>query len=129
MVKEVLKEMTAQKQQSFADLNAAYQRLETLLEDPGVDLENLEAAVETTETCFARLTALVEHQGLDGLRRGDLEELFGKVQEIIVGLNEENGKLRQVMLNLQSGKRAMKAYHSPRQGMGYTEGKFLDRKK
>ena len=115
--------------QGFDELSEAYQQLETLLADPEADPEAIEAAVQNTESCSAKLMVLVEHQGLDGLRRGDLEELLGNVQAIIVSLNEESGKLRQVLLNLQSGKRAVKAYHSPRQGMGFTEGKFLDRKK
>lgn len=115
--------------QVFEELREAYQQLEQVLEEPDAETAAIEAAVEHTESCSAKLMVLVEHQGLDGLRRGDLEELLGNVQAIIVSLNEESGKLRQVMLNLQSGKRAVKAYHSPRQGMGFTEGKFLDRKK
>jgi|GEM_PF-522568 len=121
------------KLEALRSLEERYDRLAGIVQDENADpqlitdlsaeadaiVEFLKGRENSTE--MDKASARSEQELLQRLREKSqaVEELFGK----------ELGRIKESLGGLKRGKKAVSAYGPPAVGMGYSEGKFVDRKK
>lgn len=118
------------KTEALHNLEACYDRLAAIVLD-----ENADPQLITDLTAEAsRLIDLInrdkpyvsaEHKA-EELQL--LERLKIKAEEVENLFHQEMGRIKQNLGGLKRGKKAVNAYKPPAVGMGYSEGKFVDRK-
>ncbi len=117
-------------QEGFSLLEQCYNRLKDAIADEQADPQEIAFLVDDAERIVQLLSKLWQsspHRTEDEL--GLMEKAKVKAEEIVRLLQQEMERITESFKSLSSGRQALNAYNSPRVGMGYTEGKFVDRKK
>ncbi|NLW55513.1 MAG: hypothetical protein GX050_02635 [Firmicutes bacterium] len=117
-------------QEGFCLLEQCYNRLEDAIKDEQADPQEIAFLVDDAERIVQLLSRLLRSSPL---KEEDEFELVQKVkvkaEAIVQLLREEMEYIFESFKSLNTGRQAINAYEGPRVGMGYTEGKFVDRKK
>ena len=112
------------------NLEACYDRLAAIVRDENADpqlITDLTAEAGRLIDLLNRDKSLVPAaQKVEELQL--LERLKSKVEEVESLCHKEMGRIKQNLGGLKRGKKAVNAYKPPAVGMGYSEGKFVDRK-
>lgn len=120
----------------YLKLQDCYDRLEKEFSARNVDARRITELVEEADRIIKFLSLNAAGQageaGTDGKstagEREILESLRKKARRLEELFKKEMAGIEEAISNLKTGRRAINAYHPPRVGMGYTEGKFVDRK-
>lgn len=109
-------------------LGLCYEKLLQIIGDPQTEPDQIIELCDQAGAKIANLVRLLHDQNQTDIRTR-LEPIFQKLLQIIPLVETEKNKAYQSLIELKTGKRAVKSYAPPPVGMGYTEGKFLDQKK
>ena len=109
-------------------LDLCYEKLLQITGEPQTSPDQVIELSDQAGAIIANLATLLQDQSQTNIRLR-LEPVFQKLLQIIQLVEKEKNKAYQSLMELKTGKRAVKSYAPPPVGMGYTEGKFLDQKK
>lgn len=118
------------KTEVLRNLETCYDRLAAIVRDENADpqlITDLTAEAGRLIDLLNRDKSLVPAaQKVEELQL--LERLKSKVEEVESLFHKEMDRIKQNLGGLKRGKKAVNAYKPPAVGMGYSEGKFVDRK-
>jgi hypothetical protein len=113
---------------AFSELERCYGQLLQALNAPDSGPEQVMGLVDEATALIAGLPPLPEAADQIGYRLR-LVKLADQLQQVITATEVEKSKLYQAIRELKTGKQAIRSYCPPAVGMGFSEGKFVDRKK
>lgn len=117
-------------QEGFRLLEECYNQLVEAIKDDQADPRKIASLVDDAERIVELLTSIWQSSPIK--EQGELELMKTvkvKADDIVQLLQKEMGHISESFKTLNTGRQALNAYGMPRIGMGYTEGKFVDRKK
>ncbi|HYH02948.1 MAG TPA: hypothetical protein VEC37_07585 [Bacillota bacterium] len=109
-------------------LDLYYEKLLRITGDPETEPDQVIELSDQASMTITNLAKLLQNQRQADIRPR-LEQLYQKLLQVMRLVENEKNKAYQALIDLKTGKRAVKSYGPPPVGMGYTEGKFLDQKK
>ncbi|HHT49614.1 MAG TPA: hypothetical protein GXZ98_10030 [Firmicutes bacterium] len=116
--------------EGFKLLEDCYERLMEAIKDETVDPKEISSFVEEAEHIVVLLTNILQKSPIDEEAQLELiKAVKAKADAIIQVLHEEMETIAASYEQLKTGKRALNAYQPQPVGLGYSEGKFVDRKK
>ena len=111
-------------------LEECYDQLNEVIKDDNADPRRITELVDESERIVKSLASKIESSGIKDQDEAEiLQAIKIKADAIVNLLREEMASITELFLNLKTGRQALNAYDIPPIGLGYTEGKFVDRKK
>ncbi len=111
-------------------LEECYDQLAEVIRDNNADPRRITELVDESEQIIQLLASKIESSGIEVQEEVEiLQAVKIKADAIVNLLREEMASIRELFINFQTGRQALNAYDLPQVGLGYTEGKFVDRKK
>lgn len=124
------KDQTLNKIEALRKLEACYDRLVSIVQDDHADPQLITDLTAESDQLIDLINqdkqpVTAAHQGEE---RQLLESLKAKSEELETLFHKEMGRIKADLGGLKQGKKAVNAYKPPAVGMGYSEGKFVDKK-
>ncbi len=111
------------------EIETCYEQLELMLANEKAEPEQIAELVFKSEQIFKQLTDEVKNLDLSEENLEKFQSLAVKLHQLMSKLTLEINKVNELILSLKKGKQVVTAYNTqPSVGMGFTEGKFIDRK-
>ncbi len=109
-------------------LENCYNRLAQAVKDEQADPKEITSLVEEAEQIVVLLDAILQRTSLEEEKEQTIQTVKEKADAIIRLLNEEMGAIAEQYAQIKTGRQAIDAYYPQPVGLGYSEGKFVDRK-
>ncbi|HEY8391262.1 MAG TPA: hypothetical protein VIL83_00845 [Capillibacterium sp.] len=112
-------------------LEDCYERLMRAIKDEKGDHKEISSLVEEAEQIVVLLSNILQKPALEEEVDAEVElmrTVKAKADAIIQLLREEMEKIAKSYAQIKTGQQAISAYQPKRVGLGYGEGKFVDRK-
>lgn len=109
-------------------LENCYNRLAQAVKDEQADPKEITSLVEEAEQIVVLLDAILQRTPLEEEKEQTIQTVKEKADAIIQLLNEEMGAIAEQYAQIKTGRQAIDAYYPQPVGLGYSEGKFVDRK-
>ncbi|NLM36670.1 MAG: hypothetical protein GX202_00905 [Firmicutes bacterium] len=109
-------------------LENCYNRLTQVVKDEHADPKVITSLVDEAEQIVVLLNSILQRTALEGEDEETLKTVKEKADAIVQLLHQEMETIAEQYAQLKTGRQAMDAYYSPPVGLGYSEGKFVDRK-
>lgn len=109
-------------------LENCYNRLAQAVKDDQADPKEITSLVEEAEQIVVLLDAILQRTPLEEEKEQTIQTVKEKADAIIRLLNEEMGAIAEQYAQIKTGRQAIDAYYPQPVGLGYSEGKFVDRK-
>lgn len=109
-------------------LENCYNRLAQAVKDDQADPKEITSLVEEAEQIVVLLDAILQRTSLEEEKEQTIQTVKEKADAIIQLLNEEMGAIAEQYAQIKTGRQAIDAYYPQPVGLGYSEGKFVDRK-
>ncbi len=109
-------------------LENCYNRLAQAVKDEQADPKEITSLVEEAEQIVVLLDAILQRTPLEEEKEQTIQTVKEKADAIIQLLNEEMGAMAEQYAQIKTGRQAIDAYYPQPVGLGYWEGKFVDRK-
>jgi phosphoglycolate phosphatase-like HAD superfamily hydrolase len=109
-------------------LENCYNRLAQAVKDDQADPKEITSLVEEAEQIVVLLDAILQRTPLEEEKEQTIQTVKEKADAIIQLLNEEMGAIAEQYAQIKTGRQAIDAYYPQPVGLGYSEGKFVDRK-
>ncbi|HHT05444.1 MAG TPA: hypothetical protein GXZ97_04165 [Hydrogenispora sp.] len=109
-------------------LENCYNRLAQAVKDEQADPKEITSLVEEAEQIVVLLDAILQRTSLEEEKEQTIQTVKEKADAIIQLLNEEMGAIAEQYAQIKTGRQAIDAYYPQPVGLGYSEGKFVDRK-
>lgn len=114
----------------FLLLEKCYDELVKVIKAEEADPQRITDLVREAEEIMGSLSYTLKSSGIeDQVETEILEAIKTKADAIVNLLREEMDTIIALSKKITTGRQAMNAYDLPMIGLGYTEGKFIDRKK
>ncbi len=116
--------------EGFKLLEDCYDRLLKAIKDDEADPKEISSFAEEAEQIVVLLSNLLQKSAIE--QEAELElirAVKAKADAIIQLLHEEMEAIAESYAQIKTGQQAINAYQPPTVGLGYSEGKFVDRKK
>ncbi|NLY90586.1 MAG: hypothetical protein GX081_03140 [Firmicutes bacterium] len=116
--------------EGFKLLEDCYERLMKAIKDEGADHTVISSFVDEAEQIVVLLSNILKKSVIEEEVELELmRAVKAKADAIIQLLQEEMESIAESYAQIKTGQKAINAYQPPSVGLGYSEGKFVDRKK
>ena len=116
--------------EGFKLLEDCYERLLKAIKDEGADPKEISSFVDEAEQIVVLLSTILQKKPIEEEAEFELmKAVKAKADAIIQLLHEEMETIAENYAQIKTGKQAINAYQPQSVGLGYSEGKFVDRKK
>lgn len=109
-------------------LENCYNRLAQLIKDEQADPKEIASLVDEAEQIVVLLTSILPQTSLEEAS-DDLKAVKVKADALVALLQTEMETIAQQFAQISAGREAINAYNPQPVGFGYSEGKFVDRKR
>ncbi|HBG17375.1 MAG TPA: hypothetical protein DDW93_11375 [Firmicutes bacterium] len=111
-------------------LEECYDQLVKVIKGDSGDPQKITVLVAEAEQIVDSLSFVIQSSGLENQDEVEMMKAIKiKADAIVNLLREEMDAIAELFKNITTGRQALNAYDIPPIGLGYTEGKFVDRKK
>ncbi|NLC52922.1 MAG: hypothetical protein GX770_03025 [Firmicutes bacterium] len=110
-------------------LENCYNRLAQIVKDEEADPQAITSLVDEAEQIVVLLNAILQRASVEGEKEQNIQAVKEKADAIVQLLQEEMGTIAEQYAQIKTGRQAIDAYYPQPVGLGYSEGKFIDRKK
>ncbi|MBA2132295.1 hypothetical protein [Capillibacterium thermochitinicola] len=109
-------------------LENCYDRLAQVVKDEQADPKVITSLVDEAEQIVVLLNSILQRTPLEGEKEETLKTVKEKADAIVQLLQQEMGTIAEKYAQIKTGRQAVDAYYPQPVGLGYSEGKFVDRK-
>ncbi len=110
-------------------LENCYNRLAQAVKDEQADPKVITSLVDEAEQIVVLLNSILQRTLLEEEKEQTIQTVKEKADAIVQLLQEEMGAIAEQYAQIKTGRQAINAYYPQPVGLGYSEGKFVDRKK
>ena len=111
-------------------LDDCYERLGQVIQDDESDPKEISAFVDEAEQIVVLITSILQKEPIREATELELmQAVKAKADAIVQLLQTEMKTITKQVEQISTGRQAINAYNPPPVGFGYSEGKFVDRKK
>ena len=111
-------------------LEDCYERLTKAIKDEEADPKEISSFVDEAEQIVVLIASILQKSPVkDEDEMEVMKAAKAKADAIVQLLQAEMGTIAEHYAQIKTGRQAINAYHPQPLGLGYSEGKFVDRKK